>query len=680
MLALLAVSLATGDRFGVAGFTDPGSASVRARARIHRALGYDGFPAMVVLARSRIGFEAAPARAAVTRLAGRASADPSVGHVDSAFGPGALPLLLSRDGHETLLLIHFRSSDENSVAAPIRRLRARLRERGLRLRFGGYQVAAFDLNRIARSDLVRAELIAFPLLALLVILIFRGVAAALIPVLIGGASMIGTLACLRVLSHAVEISIFALNLAVLLSLGLAVDYGLFLVSRYREEAHGRGHGAEAVRATVRLGGRAVVYSALAVAGACAALLVFPQQFIYSMGIAGVLVALFSAAAALLLVPPMLLLGGRRIGTSEPRAADWWRRWPRRVMRRPVEVALLAVLLLVAAGAPALGLRSTFPDVTAVPRGFESRAVTDSIRRDFTPNIESPLAVAAEVPGRASRTNAQARIGPALVPAVLSHQAIAGDVGLVGNGLALVNVVPLRPSLSSATQALVTRLRGPPFHLLVAGPTAEFLDLKSSIRARAPIALLVVAAATLLVLLALTRSVVLPIKALILHALALVGTLGLLVLIFQRNLLGLADLLSYRGPPAIEIAASVVIVASAFGLATDYSILLLSRIVEEHRAGRPDEEAVAHGIARTGPVITNSALLLAVALLALTTSRVFLVKQLTVGQVIGVAIDVSLVRLLLLPALMRLLGSANWWAPKWLRRDREKTSPRTPERG
>lgn len=670
--ALAAAALGR-DRLEVAGYTDPGSQSMRASVRLHHALGYDPEPGMVILARSRDGFGSAPSQRAVARLARSAGADPAVGRVQTAFGSGGLRALVSRDARATLLLVHFRSINQDALAGPIVRLRGHLRESGLSLAFGGYALGVVDLNGIARGDLVRAELIAFPLLALLVLLIFRGLVAAAIPVLIGGVSVIGTFVCLRLLSNAVHISIFALNLAVLLGLGLAVDYGLFLVSRYREEAVGRGVGLDAIRATLATAGRAVVFSGCAVGGACAALLLFPQAFIYSMGIAGMLVAFFSAAAALLVTPPLLLLAGGRIGARTARGGaratghTRWYRWPRWVMRHHVDVALVTVLVLIAAAGPALGLRSTFPDLSSVPTGFQTRTVAEVVRRDFTPNLEYPVDIAFPLGGRDRGALAPARL--ALLLNLAPGVALAGPIQFASRDTALVQLVLAQPPLSPASETLIARLRALRATVLVGGRTAEFVDLKHSIEQRAPLALLLVAGTTLVVLFLLTGSVVLPAKALLFHALDLGAVFGLLALIFQDNLFGIGGLVAYRGPPAIEITVSVVIIASTFGLATDYSILLLSRITEEHEAGRSDEEAVARGIERTGPIITSSALLLAVALLALASSRVFLVKELTVGQILGVIIDVSFVRLLLVPAFMRILGPLNWWASRQRHRRR-----------
>jgi uncharacterized membrane protein YdfJ with MMPL/SSD domain len=633
---------------------------------------------MVILARSRIGFGTSAARRAVALLANEASRDPGVGEVQSAFGAHGLPVLLSRDEHETLLLVHFRSINQDAVAAPINRLRGHLREPGLALQFGGYAVGVLDVNAIARSDLVRAELIAFPLLALLVLLIFRGLVAAAIPVLTGGVSVIGTIACLRLLSNVLGISIFALNLAVLLGLGLAVDYGLFLVSRYREEARERGFGVDAVRATLRTAGRAVVFSGCAVAGACAALLLFPQEFIYSMGIAGVFVALFSAAAALVVTPPLLLLGGRRVGVraghddAGARERRRWYRWPRWVMRHHADVALVTVLVLIAAAGPALRLQFTFPSLTSIPTGFQARSVTEAVSRDFSPNLEYPVDVAIELGHRELRGLTPTQFAAALrfAPDV----AFATPIQFGSRRTALVQLVLDQPPLSPSSEHLVAQLRAVGPAVVVGGTTAEFVDLKRSIEQHAPLAAALAALATIITLFLLTGSVVLAGKALLFHALDLGAAFGLLVLIFQDNALGIAGLLAYPGPSAIETTVTVVIIASTFGLATDYSILLLSRITEEHEAGASDEQAVALGIERTGPVITRAAMLLAVALLALASSREFFVKELTVGQVLGVGIDVTLVRMLLVPSFMSILGPLNWWAPGPLARAHARLRP------
>ena len=289
-----------------------------------------------------------------------------------------------------------------------------------------------------------------------------------------------------------------------------------------------------------------------------------------------------------------------------------------------------------------------------------------IKQDFSPYLGYPVNVAID-----------AADGP--VSPDLAVVGLVGRAGVVGFDTSsspsgetiVVHLVLSQPFVSDASQQFVEEIRAGPGPALVAGRAAEFVDLKDSIVDRAPVAFALAALTTIVVVFLMTGSLVLPVKALLFSVLSVGAVFGLLVLIFQEQALGIAGLLGYEGPEAIETTASVVIIVSTFGLATDYSILLLSRISEEHEAGRSDEEAVALGIQRSGPVITSAALLLAVALLALASSQIFLVKQLTVGQALGVLIDASLVRMLLVPAFMRILGRANWWAPRPLLRLRAR---------
>lgn len=661
-VAALAVLALVPDRFRVGGFTESGSPSVRALAIMRRGLGYDPEPGMVIVARSATGLNQT-ATAMVQDLAARAAQDPAVGFVETAFGPRAVPPLLAANGRDTLILVHFRSSDPDALKQPIARLRRELRSRGpLSLRFGGYAVGFLDVNRIARADLVRAELIAFPVLAILLLAIFRGVAAAMLPVLVGGMAVVGTLGVLRLLGAVMDISIFALNLAVLLGLGLAVDYSLLMVSRFREEVTRGSPRAQAVATTRATAGRTVAFSGLAVAAACSALLLFPQHFIFSMGIAGMLVSLLAAGAALLVTPAVLMLSGERIAAREQAQRGSWTRWAGWVMRNHRDVAIITSALLVAAAAPVLGLKLTFGEAAAVPPGVESRTVTDTIARDFPAQLEYPVNVLI-------RTNQPGAPEDLVAVHLVRTPGVAGFhiLAYAQAGRALLQLELAQPPLTDASQRVVRLARARPATVAVGGRTAEFVDLKSSIAGRLPLAMLLAALLAGGVVVALTRSIVLGVKALLFNAIGISAAFGLLVLIFQHQALGIVNLLGYQGPAAVEINASVVIVAATFGLAMDYSILLLSRITEEHRAGHSDRAAVARGLQRSGPVITSAAAVMAVALLALTSSRVFLVKELTVGLALGVVLDATLIRMLLVPAAMRILGRANWWAPGPLRR-------------
>jgi RND superfamily putative drug exporter len=671
-------------RLKAAGFADPHSQSARTTTQLRHALGYEAEPGMIVVARARGRISSPSAQRAVDRVRRRILRESGVGQVETASSPRPNRALLSRDGTSEILLVHFRSTDEAKYAPAIDRLRGHVREPGLRLRFGGFDVGFSDVNRVVREDVLRAELIAFPILALLLLVVFRGVIAAMLPLVVGAVSVAGTFFALRVLSEFINMSVFALNLTTALGLGLAVDYGLLMVTRYREELERHGRGGKALEVTMQTAGRTVLYSGLTVAAACAALLVFPQQFIYSMGASGVFTALFSAAAAFLIIPALLSLLGLRVNSLSfrrppppPRSGRWYR-LARLVMRRPVPIALASGAVMLTAGIPFLDVKWTFIDASAVPRGLEVRRVAAVIHRDFTPNLDFPISIAvknarAPQPGRPSAANARGQPPSAQ----LLRRRVLGlpGVGLVGpvvptaSGTALLQVLPRAPPLSPASQDLIKRLRQLHEPLIVGGRTADFIDLKASLRALLPAALALVAATTFVLLFSLTGSVVLPVKAVIMNALSLSATFGLLVLIFQKHVFGLEQLVGYDGPAAIETALSVVLAAVTFGLATDYSVLLLSRIQEEHEAGKSNEQAIALGMERTGRVITNAALLLAVAYLAFATSRVFIVKEVTVGQAIAVVIDASIVRALLVPSLMQIMGQVNWWAPAPLRRAR-----------
>ena len=348
------------------------------------------------------------------------------------------------------------------------------------------------------------------------------------------------------------------------------------------------------------------------------------------------------------------------------------------MRHRFDAALVAVLVLIAAAAPALRLAPTLADASALPANFQSRQVTDSIDATFVPHLLYPVDIAVHTSGaRSSSGSARASALPAGLLAVSLQRTGAAQVVAVTPGrlgTTLVQAVLRSPPYAARSQALIRGVRALPSRPLVGGNTAEFVDLKHSIAARAPWAILIAAVVTVLVLLVLTRSIVLAAKSLVLDLLGLGAALGLLVLIFQHRALGVAGFLGFHGPSAIETTSAVVIVASAYGLTTDYSVLLLARIVEAHDAEADDRDAVATGVARTAPVITSAALLLTVALLALTSSRLFLIKQLTVGQILAVLVDVTVVRLLLVPAFMAIFGGANWWAPRWIRSALRRVAP------
>ncbi len=663
-----------------AGFTDSASESERGSAVLRGSLGYDPNPALVVVVRAPAGERIDPSdprlRDEVASLARGIAAVEHVGRVVDPLGESGSALLLARDRESLVLPVYLSSADvQDAGGFAAEGVRAVLATSSLDTALGGFAAGFDETNDQTRSDLTKAELIAFPLLALFLLFVFRGVVAAAIPLLVGGISIVGTLLVLRLMAGFTDTSLFALNIATGLSLGLAVDYALLLVSRYREEIGHGGATREAHRRTVQTAGRTALFSGLTVAAAMAALIVMPQRFLYSMAVAGTSVAILSAVVAVLVVPSLLALLGTRIdalsirrGPAVSDPSDGWYRLARGVMRRPVAVALASTALLLTAASPLLWTTLTGPSAEAVPPGQPSYDAYRYLEAHYPRDLTE--AVTVTVDGGA---------GPGALAALRERvEAVGGVVrgapfATAPGGVAFANFALAEPALSGPSQDAVGAIRAlsPPAagELLVSGNTAGFIDQKQSLREHAPLVVLLVCATTALLLFLLTGSVLLPLKTLLMNALTLGATLGILVLAFQEGLL--KSPLDYTGPAAIEVTSLVFLFAVLFGLATDYAVLVMARIKERHDAGDTNEEAVAVGIARTGRVITAAAVAIALVFLAFAVSSVFFVKQIAIGMAVGVLIDATIVRALLVPALMRLLGAWNWWAPAPLRRIQQR---------
>ncbi len=545
---------------------------------------------------------------------------------------------------------------------------------------GGAAVAQEQVNKQVEEDLQRAEMLAFPLLFLLSFVFFRSLVAALLPVMIGLLAIVGTFLILRLASEFGSISIFALNLTTGLGLGLAIDYSLFIVSRYREEIAKDGPGLAAMRRVLATAGRTVFFSSLTVAAALASLLVFPQRFLYSMGLGGSLVVLLAALISLTVLPAVLTLLGSRVNSLAPRflqrraEADarpdeqgFWYRLSRFVMRRPAPIATLSALFLIVLGLPFLGIKFTTVDPTVLPEEASARQAYDTVSNEFPPYRETPiwLAVEGASPKAAAKLTAQVRETPG-VAAIAPPKRLA-------DGVTAIQAVSANPFAAEPSQTTVERLRDlpppPGTTVLVGGATADFIDFQDSLTRHLPIAFAIIVIATLVILFLMTGSVVLPIKSLIMNVLNLTAVFGLLVLIFQDG--RLEGVLDYVSAGAIEQTMPILLFAVAFGLSTDYAVFLLSRIKEARDNGASDSEAVAIGLERTGRIVTAAALLFAVAIGAFATSQILFVKENGVGTALAVLIDASIIRALLVPSLMELLGKWNWWAPAPLRRLHER---------
>jgi putative drug exporter of the RND superfamily len=660
-----------------AGFTDSASESERAGALLRGGLGYDPNPGLVVVVRAPDGGKldtTAPAvRREVATLSRKIAAVENVGRVvDPLRGAPGSARLVAQDG-ESLTIPVYLSTDDIQDAGGIAAedVREILTSSRLDVGLGGFAAGFDETNDQTREDLTKAELIAFPILALLLLFVFRGVIAAAIPLLLGVISIVGTLLVLRVMSTFADTSLFALNIATGLSLGLAVDYALLLVSRYREEIGRGGASREAHRRTVQTAGKTAVFSGLTVAAAMAALIVMPQRFLYSMAVAGASVAVLSAVMAILVVPSLLRLLGTRIdalsvrrGAAVSDASDGWYRLARGVMRRPVAVALGSSALLLATAAPLLWTTLTGPSAEAVPPGKPSYDAYRYLEAHYPRDVTEAVTVTVDgAAGPAQLASFQRQVRS--VDGVVRGTPFAP----AGEGVAYANFALADPALSGESQDAVGEIRdlAPPgaTNALVSGNTAGFTDQKQSLTEHAPLVVAIVALTTLVLLFLLTGSVLLPLKTLLMNCLTLGATLGILVLAFQEGWLDTP--LDYTGPAAIEVTSLVFLFAVIFGLATDYAVLVMARIKERYDAGDSNEEAVAIGIGRTGRVITAAALAIAVVFLAFGVSSVFFVKQIAIGMAVGVMIDATIVRALLVPSLMRLLGDWNWWAPKLLRR-------------
>jgi len=638
-----------------AGFTDPASESEQGSGLLSNALGYDPNPGVVLVVHAPGGgplnLKSAALQREVDQLSAKVAKVRYIGRVVNPLqDPRAGAQLVARDGRSLVILGDLANGDEeNDGGIAAEGVEPLLKASKLNVSMGGFAPSFNEVNDQTKTDLTKAELIAFPLLALLLLVVFRGVVAAAIPLLIGVVSIVGTLFVLRIMSELVDTSVFALNIATGLSLGLAVDYALLMVSRYREEIADGGATREAHRRTVLTAGRTALFSGLTVGAAMAALVILPQRFLYSIAVAGASVGVLSAVLAILVVPSLLSLLGTRIDAlsirSGPAISDesgGWYRLARGVMRHPVGVALTSSALLLAAASPLLWTTLTGPSAEAVPQGKPSYDANSYVEAHYPRELIE--AVTVTVDGGAGK-DALARYRERI-------EAVTGVVHgtpflIASDGVAYANFGLAEPALSEGAQDAVRAIR----------------DL--SLIEHLPLLVTIIFATTLVLLFLLTGSVILPLKTLLMNAMTLGATLGILVLAFQDGWLDW--LFAYRGPSAIEVTSLVFLFAVIFGLATDYAVLVMARIKEQHDLGKSNEEAVAIGIARTGRVITAAAIMIAVVFLAFGVSSVFFMKQIALGMAVGVMLDATIVRALLVPSLMRLLGEWNWWAPKPLRR-------------
>jgi trehalose monomycolate/heme transporter len=651
------------------GFAPPNSDSQVATRMLQRATGTEATPGIVLLVSTPRG----PA-AAHDQIAGVDARLRDVTGVVSTVAPADV----ARDGRHVLVTGTLSAkADDHGSAKAAEAAFAHDRE----VTVGGPAVADEQVNASVTHDLGFAELLAFPLLIALSILFFRG-RAALMPVVVGVTTVLGTFLVLTGVNHFYGLSVFALNLVIGMGLGLAVDYTLFLVTRFRQELSAGADVTDAIGTTMARAGHTVIFSAVTVACALATLTLFPQGFLKSMGLAGACTALVAAAAALVISPALLAIWGRKLARTDARATDndRWYRFARGVMRRPGVVAAVTAALMVAAALPALSVTwSSANDSRVIPQGQSARTVADALTRDFAGAGRSPVTVAVRAPGSdGDAVNAYAhRIGEFRgVTRVSAPKFLGSDTWQV-------NAAVAGDPAGDTAQRVVHEIRGTeaPFTAKVTGDAAVFVDQQNAIGSHLPTAIALLAVLTFLVLWLMTGSVVLPIKAIVMNALTVGASLAPLILIYQHG--HLTGLLGYTSDGGVEPTDFVVAATVVFALSTDYGVFLLGRIKEAREASAttpPDErEAVAAGLGATGRVVTAAAILLAVAIGAFSTSSISFIQEIGVAVAAGVLLDAFVVRSLLVPSLMALLGRWNWWSPRGLRRLHSRIAPREARR-
>lgn len=624
------------------------------------------------------------------------------------------PGQVSKDRHAAYTAVFIRS-DADHAPKVLPAFRARLAPPPhLEMTVGGGPVFYADIQSVSEADLRRAELLAFPFALLALLLVFRSVIAAGLPAAVGGCSVVVSLALLYLLARATPVSIFALNITTLFGLGLGVDYSLFMVSRFREElAQGR-EITDAVGRTMATAGRSVFFSGLAVSIGLLGLVILPLNVLHSVGLGGMMTVALAILAAVTLLPALLSLLGAKVNAL-PVRLPWprsraqanrgevaeehrfWHRLATGVMRHPVAVLLPVLAFMLLLGVPYLSVRLAAPDASILPSSVKSRAAYDLLAERFDARQTTPIVLAVRTDGSPTspasltaldsyvrRLQADPRV--AGVTSIVSldprltlaqYQLMYRDPGtiadpyisqslqyLAGSHITLVQVVSRYGFLDPQSEDLVQAIRNtsPPagLHVLVDGGTAGVIDYVNTLYTEFPRALLVVALITYLALMLLFRSLVLPLKAILMNVLSIVASYGALVFIFQQG--HFSNILNFTPLGFVEASAPIMMFCALFGLSMDYEVFLLSRVREAYEQTGDNTRSVAAGLERSGGIITSAAAIVFLVSLAFASADMVIIKALGVGMALAVLLDATLVRGLLVPATMRLLGTINWWWP------------------
>ncbi len=551
---------------------------------------------------------------------------------------------------------------------------------GLTVQTGGQIPTEAAINKEVTSDIGRAEGISMPVLLVLLAVIFGSLAAASLPLAIGGIGIIGSFTALRLLTLVTPVSIYSVNITTIMGLGLAIDYGLFMVGRFREELNRQPTVEDALARTVATAGRTVAVSGVTVAVALASLMLFPEVFLRSMGYGGVATVLVDMVAALTVLPALLAVLGPRVNAlrvrksvRRPRSGDsagGWYRLARSVMRRPAAFVIVIVVLLLALGTPFLKVTWGGTDARALPAAAEPRVVTQTLARDFPGNVTAPIESLVRFRGPVAGSLATEREVAAYLGRLDRVPGVAGArVTGVRGDIARIDLAYRPDPLSAQARHIVQQVRAvappPGTRTYVGGQTAQLVDELGSLSETLPWMALVMAAATFVLLFLAFGSFVLPVQAIAMNLLSLAATFGVVVWIFQQG--HLSGLLQFSPTGTLDPTMPILMLAIIFGLSMDYEVFLLSRVRERYDLTANNTESVASGLQRTGGVITSAALLLVIVIGAFSASGITFIKLMGVGMIVALIVDASIVRVMLVPATMRLLGRANWWAPAPLRR-------------
>ena len=678
------------DRLSNGGFQDPNSEATKAQKTLDREFDATS-PNIVLLVTSKSGSVDDPAsKAAGLALTKELEKQKGVDQVISYWSTG-IPALKSTDDTQALVAGVI-TGNEDVVHDRIEELQPIFSraDSNLEVKVGGFAEVFREVQATIEKDLVRAESIAFPITLILLVVVFGSIVAAALPLLVGAISIIGAFLILTIITGFTDVSIFALNLVTAMGLGLAIDYSLFVVSRFREELR-HGHDPnEAVRITVATAGRTVAFSGLTVALSLFALLVFPLDFLKSFAYAGVATVGLAAVTALVVLPALLAVLGTRIEKlsvrrhePKPEGEGFWHRIAVTVMKRPIPIATIVILLLLFLGAPFLNVAFGQADDRVLPRTATAHVVSQAIRDDFPVDATNNILVVASDIGNVADRRSDIEGYETDLSNVPGVYAVDGPTGSYVGGEqvappneqsarylnehgAFFTVVPNVDPISLRGEELVRDIRSldGPFDIQVAGNSAQLVDEKEALFGRVPLAGLLIALTTFVLLFLMFGGVLVPIKAIVLNLLSLTATFGALVWIFQEG--HLAGSLDFIKTGTIDVTTPILMFCIAFGLSMDYEVFMLSRIKEEYDRTGDNQASVALGLERSGRIVTAAALILSIVFVAFTTSAITFIKVFGLGLTIAVLMDASLVRATLVPAFMRLAGRANWWAPRWMR--------------